>query len=378
MCAWHAAARGKKVIVLERSKQTGRKILMSGGGRCNFTNLNVTAEDFICANSHFVKSAISQYTAWDFINSVIEHGIPYEERLHGQLFCKNKSKDIHKLLLDECSSAGVTIVTHCDIRTVSFSKLYTTVSNRGDFQSKALVVATGGLSIPSLGTTPFGYELAQQFGMKTRAIRASLAPITFSGQLKDIFSRLSGVSIMAELRIGAIEFREALLFTHRGLSGPAVLQISNYWSPGQSIELNLIPDFSVTDYLIASKIDNPRSVLRTILAKHLPKNLILELESLWWDKAKGKPIGEWSDSQIHSLAVKLNCWKITPSGTEGYRTAEVTLGGVDTNQLSSKTLESTTQPGLFFIGEVVDVTGHLGGFNFQWAWSSGYICAQAL
>ena len=378
MCAWQAGLRGRKVLVLENSKKVGRKILMSGGGRCNFTNLDVTSDNFICANPHFVKSALNQYTNWDFIGKVIEHGIAYHERDHGQLFCDDKAKDIVNMLLAECESAGVTIMLQCDINSVNCNDHYELKTNKGTFQTPSLVVATGGLSIPYMNPTPFGYELARQFGLNVLPLRASLVPYTFSGPLKEMFTRLAGNAVPAGITTGGRTFYEALLFTHRGLSGPVVLQISNYWQQSDSVSINLIPEESMSEWLLAAKTSHGKSLVRTLIGQYLPKNVVLEFETLWWAENKDKPIGDWSNQQLQRLGRAFNDWEVVPSGTEGYRTAEVTLGGVDTDGLSSKTMEARNQPGLFFIGEVVDVTGHLGGFNFQWAWSSGYACAQAL
>ncbi len=378
--AWQAGLRGKRIRVLERSNKAGRKILMSGGGRCNFTNLYVTHENFVCSNPHFVKSALNRYTAWDFIGKVIEHGVPYHERKHGELFCDNKAKDILNILLDECTNVGVEISTKCDIQSVSAVKdnIYKVSTNQGELTANAIVVATGGLSIPSMGTTPFGYEVAEQFGMQVLPLRASLVPYTFDGALKEMFARLAGNAIDTDIQFGNTTFNEALLFTHRGLSGPVVLQISNYWIPGQPITVNLLPNESVMDLLINAKHETPKALIRTIINKHLPKNVVLELEALWWEPLKDKPLADCSNVQLNTIAENINSWEIVPAGTEGYKTAEVTLGGVHTDGLSSKTMESKTQPGLYFVGEVVDVTGHLGGFNFQWAWSSGYACGESL
>lgn len=395
MCAWQAGLRGKRVAVLERSKKIGRKILMSGGGRCNFTNLYVEPENFICANPHFVKSALSQYTAWDFIGSVIEHNIAYHERDHGQLFCDDKAKDIVNMLVSECESVSVDVVMQCEIvsvislddATIADKKATThndttarfiLTTNKGEFRSTSVVVATGGLSIPNMHPTPFGYELARQFGLAVMPIRASLVPYTFTGALKEMFARLAGNAIPVVVKAGKQSFREAILFTHRGLSGPVVLQISNYWQPSDPITIDLLPDVSVTDILMTAKQTLPKSLARTVLAQSLPKNLVLEFEQMWWSDNKSLGIGDWPDAKIAQLGQRFNDWNIVPSGTEGYRTAEVTLGGVDTDELSSKTMQAKKQPGLYFIGEVVDVTGHLGGFNFQWAWSSAYACAQSV
>ena len=380
MTAWQAGLRGKKVRVLERSNKAGRKILMSGGGRCNFTNLHVSEENFLCSNPHFVKSALKRYTAWDFIGKVIEHEVPYHERKHGQLFCDNKAKDILNLLLDECAQVGVKISTNCDIETIRHDDNghYQITTSLGNMTTPSVVVATGGLSIPSMGTTPFGYEIAKQYGMRVQPLRASLVPYTFDGKLKEMFSRLSGNAIDVQISFGKTTFNEAVLFTHRGLSGPVVLQISNYWVPGQSISIDLLPNEDVEKLFYDNKKDKPKSLVRTILNQQLPKNLVLELEALWWTELKDTPLAELNNSQLKNIASQINNWQIVPAGTEGYKTAEVTLGGVHTDDLSSKTMESKKQPGLYFVGEVVDVTGHLGGFNFQWAWSSGFACGESL
>ena len=380
MTAWQAGLRGKRMRVLERSNKAGRKILMSGGGRCNFTNLYISEENFICSNPHFAKSALRRYTAWDFIGKVIEHEVPYHERRHGQLFCDNKARDILNLLLDECASVGAEISTNCEIRSVEYTdeQLYRVTTSQGVMMTPSLVVATGGLSIPSMGTTPFGYEIAKQFGMRVLPLRASLVPYTFDGKLKEMFSRLSGNAIDTEIRFGKTSFTEALLFTHRGLSGPVVLQISNYWVPGQSVTVDLLPAEDTGSLLIEAKNGKPRSLVRTVLQQKLPKNLVLELESLWWPTLREKPLADFTDAQLTEIGKQLNNWELVPAGTEGYKTAEVTLGGVHTDDLSSKTMESKTQPGLYFVGEVVDVTGHLGGFNFQWAWSSGFACGESI
>ena len=421
MCAWQAGLRGHRVVVLERSKKIGRKILMSGGGRCNFTNLYVEADNFISANPHFVKSALSRYTAWDFIASVQAHNIAYHERDHGQLFCDDKAKDIVTMLSSECASVGVDIVTQCVINQIDCESAneavdftlpdknpeankpaenltdrhnstdtrprdnkpqanqnYRLQSNQGVFEARSLVVATGGLSIPYMDPTPFGYDIARQFGLTVLPQRASLVPYTFSGALKDMFARLSGNAIPVVIEAGKQRFQEALLFTHRGLSGPVVLQISNYWQQSDPIHIDLLPDINLTEKLLDAKNAQPKSLARTIISRLLPKNVVLELEALWWSALADRPMVDWPNNQIERVGQLFNQWEIVPSGTEGYRTAEVTLGGVDTNELSSRTMQANSQPGLYFIGEVVDVTGHLGGFNFQWAWSSAYVCANAL
>jgi len=380
MCAITAAQRGRRVLVLERSNKIGKKILMSGGGRCNFTNLHVSPERFLSANPHFCKSALSRYTQWDFIELVERHGIDYFEKetvngLSGQLFCRQSSKQIVAMLLRECETAGVEIRLKSETSKVRYKDGFHLASNQGKFNAQTLVVAAGGLSIPSLGGSGFGYQLAQQFGLQLLPVTAGLVPFTFSDTMKDLFGRLSGISCEAEISNQRASFREDLLFTHRGLSGPVVLQISSYWKPSEAIRVNLLPGHDAAALFSTWKRDHPRSLLRTQLATALPGKLVHELEELHWPQSRDKPLAGWPDRQLEYTASQLQAWNLKPAATEGYRTAEVTLGGVDTRDLSSKTMESAV-PGLFFIGEVVDVTGHLGGFNFQWAWSSGHAAGR--
>lgn len=382
MCALTAGQRGRRVLVLERSNKAGKKILMSGGGRCNFTNLHVSPERFLSANPAFCKSALSRYTQWDFIERVERHRIGYFEKhtvngLSGQLFCTESSRQILGMLLDECRNAQVEIRTGCETFSVTSAGGFHLATNQGDFSSAAMVVAAGGVSIPSLGGSGFGYELAKQFGLQVLPTAASLVPLTFTDAMHATCGALSGVSCEVIVSNSRATFREDLLFTHRGLSGPAILQISNYWRPGEDITINLLPDRDASEVLKNWKHEHPRALLRTQLAHVLPRQLALELETLWWPDAAEKPLADWPDKQLESVGEQLTSWTLKPAATEGYRTAEVTLGGVDTRGLSSKTMESTT-PGLFFIGEVVDVTGHLGGFNFQWAWSSGHAAGEAV
>ena len=382
MCAITAGQRGRRVLVLDRSNKVGKKILMSGGGRCNFTNLQTSPERFMSANPHFCKSALSRYTQWDFIDLVRRHRIEYFEKqtvngLSGQLFCRQSSKQILAMLLDECARTGVDIRTRCETASVTHEDGYHLQTSQGLFSAQTLVVASGGLSIPSLGGSGFGYQLAGQFGLHLLPTTAGLVPFTFSGAMKDLCSRLSGVSCEAIVGNQRYSSREDILFTHRGLSGPAVLQISSYWKPGETISVNLLPGLDAKTLLRAWKREHARSVLRTQLGTILPKKLARELEALHWPGQREMLLAEWPDRRLDTIAEQLQEWEIKPAATEGYRTAEVTLGGVDTRGLSSQTMESGT-PGLFFIGEVIDVTGHLGGFNFQWAWSSGYAAGQAL
>jgi predicted Rossmann fold flavoprotein len=383
MCALTAGQRGRRVLVLERANKAGKKILMSGGGRCNFTNLHVSPERFLSANPDFCKSALSRYTQWDFIALVERHGIEYFEKqtangLSGQLFCEQSSKQIVAMLLQECAAAGVEIRTGCETLEVIQSEGFHVTTSHGSYRAQTLVVATGGLSIPSLGGSGFGYQLAKQFGLRLLPVAAGLVPLTFTSAVKDTCNTLSGVSCEVVVSNQRAAFREDLLFTHRGLSGPAILQISSYWQPGETVHVDLLPGEDARALLLAWKHEHPRALLRTLLATVLPRQLVLELERLLWAERSEKLLADWPDRELEKLGTRLQAWELKPAGTEGYRTAEVTLGGVDTRDLSSQTMESATMPGLFFIGEVVDVTGHLGGFNFQWAWSSGHVAGLAV
>jgi len=378
MCAITAAGRGRNVIVLEGSNKIGKKILMSGGGRCNFTNLYCEPENFLSHNPHFCKSALSRYTQHDFVALVEKHGIPYHEKTAGQLFCDNSSKDIVAMLLRECKEVNVRIETNCSIVKVDSNEIFTVTTDKEEFTSSKLVIATGGLSIPKMGASGFGYGIARQFGLNVFATRAGLVPFTLTGAVQELAERLSGVSTAASVSAGKASFNEDILFTHRGLSGPAILQASSYWRPGEDIEIDLLPGFDPVGILLAAKISQPRLQLRTILSNHLPRALVVELQDLLWPDYAETPLGEISNDSLARIAGDLQHWLVKPAATEGYRTAEVTLGGVDTNELSSQTMEAHKQPGLYFIGEVVDVTGHLGGFNFQWAWSSGHAAGLAV
>ena len=376
-CAFTAGQRGLSVIVLDSSNKVGKKILMSGGGRCNFTNLDIQPNNYLSANSHFCKSALNGYNQWQFIDMVERHQIAYHERKHGELFCDDSAKDILKMLLDECEQAKVIIKTKCEIKSVvAKDSSYTVQTSLGDYHSKSLVIATGGLSIPTMGATGFGYEMAEQFGLNLLPRAAGLVPFTFTDWVKDISEKLSGLAVDVNMSLNDITFRENLLFTHRGISGPAALQLSSYWKPGESISIDLLPDLNATDLLLEHKSSSSKSLLRNLLSQQLSKGLVLELQTLYWPDHADKPMAEIPDAVLKEVAHKLGNWQLKPSGTEGYRTAEVTLCGVDTDHLSSKTMECKTQPGLYFVGEVMDVTGHLGGYNFQWAWASGYAAGQ--
>ena len=381
MCAAIAAKRGRRVLVLERANKVGKKILMSGGGRCNFTNLYVEPENYISHNPHFVISALSRYTQWDFLGLVGDYKIPYEERKHGQLFCLNSAKDILNMLLAECDKAGkVTIQTSTEIASVEIDHQgqFVLNTNQGSYRCESLVVASGGLSIPTLGGSGFGYELARQFGHHVYPTRAGLVPFTFSNQFKAVTERLSGNALDVSLSNQDAEFTEALLFTHRGLSGPSSLQLSNYWQVGSPIYINFFPTINIGQWLIEKKQAQSKSLLRTVLSEIMAKSIVLELQQLVWPQHSETALGQLPDAVLQEITRQLQHFEQKPSGTEGYRTAEVTLGGVDTTELSSKTMESKKQKGLYFIGEVMDVTGHLGGFNFQWAWASGVAAGQVV
>lgn len=381
MCAAIAAKRGRRVLVLERANKVGKKILMSGGGRCNFTNLYVEPENYLSHNPHFVISALSRYTQWDFLGLVGDYKIPYEERKHGQLFCLNSAKDILNMLLAECDKTGkVTIQTSTEIASVEIDHQchFVLNTNQGNYRCESLVVASGGLSIPTLGGSGFGYELARQFGHHVYPTRAGLVPFTFSNQFKTVTERLSGNALDVSLSNQDAEFTEALLFTHRGLSGPSSLQLSNYWQVGSPIYINFFPTLNIGQWLIEKKQAQPKSLLRTVLGEVMAKSIVLELQQLIWPQHSETALGQLPDAVLQEIARQLQHFEQKPSGTEGYRTAEVTLGGVDTTELSSKTMESKKQKGLYFIGEVMDVTGHLGGFNFQWAWASGVAAGQVV
>lgn len=378
MCAMTAGLRGKKVLVIDSSNKIGKKILMSGGGRCNFTNYSIEPDNYLCRNPHFVKSALSQYTQWDFISLVEKYNIAYHERDHGQLFCNGSAKEILALLKNECDNAHVKIKSRCQCESIIYKDKYFLKTNLGDFSCRSLVVASGGLSIPTLGSSGYGYEVARQFGHEVYDVRAGLVPFTFSDWFKVITEKLSGTAINVTIEASGKSFTENILFTHRGLSGPAVLQISNYWQAGDEIRINLLPDHDVHQLIQGYKHDRPKALIKSLLSEHLPVNLVVELEKKYWLTSAAKPIAEIPDVILHDIAEKLSIFVLKPSGTEGYRTAEVTLSGVSTDDVSSKTMESKKQPDLYFIGEVLDVTGHLGGYNFQWAWSSGYVAGASI
>lgn len=377
LCAATAAQRGRRVLVIDHAKQAGKKILISGGGRCNFTNLYTSPENYLSENPHFCKSALSRYTQWDFIDLVNRHGIAYHEKTLGQLFCDHSAKDIVSMLLTECRRAGAQVQLRTEITAVDYdANSYTVVTNQGVLRAQQLVVACGGLSMPKLGATPLGYQLAEQFGHRIVPVRAGLVPFTLHDTDKQRFTELSGLAVDVIASNQRNQFKEAMLFTHRGLSGPAMLQISSYWYPGETIQINLLPQESIFTSLLELRQQRPRMSLRSVLQEWLPKRLALTLcEQYQWPD---KNLADCNNALFQTIADTLENWTIKPNGTEGYRTAEVTLGGVDTREVNSKTMASTLQPGLYFIGEVLDVTGWLGGYNFQWAWSSGWACGESL
>ncbi|MEO6173233.1 MAG: NAD(P)/FAD-dependent oxidoreductase [Arenimonas sp.] len=376
MCAMIAGQRGKNVLVVEHANRCGKKILMSGGGRCNFTNIGTTPAQFLSGNPHFCKSALARFTPQHFIDMVERHGIAYHEKELGQLFCDESSKQIVKMLLDECEWAGVRINTSCSVDKIEKgSDAFFIRTAQGTIETKKCVIASGGLSIPSMGASGFGYEIAKQFGHQVLPTRAGLVPLTLTGKPQEQLADLSGLAIPVEVTCGKTKFKNAMLITHRGLSGPAILQISSYWQPGQALHANLLPDVNALEFLQAQQAKHPAAELKNCLSDLLPKRFAHRLCELQFEN---KPMKQFTPKQLQAIAETLNHWPIIASGTEGYRTAEVTLGGVDTQELSSSTMESSLVPGLYFIGEVIDVTGHLGGYNFQWAWACGHACGSAL
>jgi len=377
MCAITAGQRGRRTLVLDHANKPGKKILMSGGGRCNFTNLGVTPAQYLSANPHFCKSALARYTPADFIALVEKHRIAYHEKELGQLFCDESSKLIVRMLLDECAAAGARVETSCGVERVQKTEEgFAVRTTNGEVHAEALVVASGGLSIPSMGATGLGYELARQFGHNVLPTRAGLVPLTLSGKHQEHYQELAGVALpVAEARVGKRSFRAGLLFTHRGISGPSILQISSYWQPGDELRIDLSPEQDIGQWLVAQRVQRPAAELRNVLGELLPRRLAQRLCELWLGS---KPMRQYRDAELHDTGARLHDWPMIASGTEGYRTAEVTLGGVDTDGLSSTTLQSKHVPGLYFIGEVVDVTGWLGGYNFQWAWASGHAAGEAV
>ncbi|QRN02614.1 aminoacetone oxidase family FAD-binding enzyme [Legionella sp. MW5194] len=377
MCAIEAGFRGRRVLVIDHANKAGKKILMSGGGRCNFTNYDIEAHHYLSANPHFCKSALKRYTAYDFIDLVNKFRIPFHEKSHGQLFCDNKSSDIVGMLLACCEDAGVTIALNTSIQSVHLEgkgyRLQLACGTR--LQCDSLVVATGGLSIPTMGASPFGYQLAAQFGLNVLPTRAGLVPFTLQPQDKERYGTLSGISVPCRVACNNQEFNLDMLFTHRGLSGPAMLQISSFWRAGEELTIDLAPGHDLAAALLAAKRKTPKMRLKTCLEMTLPKRVV----ATWQEEdVLEKELTTFSDQRLKDVALSVTQWRIKPNGTEGYRTAEVTLGGVDTEAISSQTMAVKSIPGLYFIGEVLDVTGWLGGYNFQWAWSSGWAAGQVV
>ena len=380
MCAIEAGKRGRRVVVIEHSGRMGRKILISGGGRCNFTNLRTAPEHFLSRNPHFAKSALARYQPSDFVKLLERHGIRYHEKTLGQMFCDGSAREIVALLEAECAAAGVRLESGCAVRSVSRESGgggYRVDTALGLWRAPSLVIATGGLSIPKIGATALGYELAKQFGLNVVECRPALAPLTFSRADRARYGDLAGVAAEVAAAVDGRRFREKMLFTHRGLSGPAILQASSFWKPGEALEIDLLPGIDVIAALREARVAGERQALRTVLSRFLPKRLA----ERWLDlRARelpgGKPLTGLSDREIQAVSSGLHAWRLQPAGTEGYEKAEVTSGGVDTAELSSRTFEARQAPGLYFVGEVLDVTGQLGGFNFQWAWASGHSAGQ--
>lgn len=425
-CALTAGRRGRRVLIVDHANKVGKKILMSGGGRCNFTNYFVEPEHFIGANQHFCKSALSRYPSWEFIAMVEQHQIAYHEREHGQLFCDDSAQDIVTMLLDECATVGVQVRLNVQVDQVTVNQVAvneTEAEQANNQKAKAsykqnnskrfhlmtskklskkelkeptseqplastlyscesLVVATGGLSIPTMGASGLGYELAQQFGHQLLTTDPSLVPFTFTDKTGELLYALSGISLPVVASNTRTSFKLPLLFTHRGLSGPAMLQLSNYWQTGETIEINLLPDFDIAELLLAHKRSHSKQLIRTVLSENtdnaLPKKLLTALQSALWEAVKDTELANIKDERLIEIGQAINGWQLKPSGTEGYRTAEVTRGGVNTDEVSSKTMQSKRQQGLYFIGEVLDVTGWLGGYNFQWAWASGFVSGEVV
>ncbi|AML56473.1 NAD(FAD)-utilizing dehydrogenase [Serratia rubidaea] len=377
-CAAQAGQLGCRVLLLDNGKKPGRKILMSGGGRCNFTNMYAEPAAYLSNNPHFCKSALARYTQWDFIDLINRYGVAYHEKTLGQLFCDDSAQQVVDLLVKECELGQVTLRLRSEVLQVEkCDEGFELTLNGEKVSARSLVVASGGLSMPGLGASPFGYKLAEQFGLNVLPTRAGLVPFTLHKPLLEQSQTLSGVSVPASITAAdGTLFREAILFTHRGLSGPAVLQISSYWQPGEYVSINLLPDLDLAGFLDQQRQAHPNQSLKNTLALQLPKRLVEFLQSL--GQLPEATLKQLTPAQQSALVDSLQQWRVQPNGTEGYRTAEVTLGGVDTRELSSKTMEARKVPGLYFIGEVVDVTGWLGGYNFQWAWSSAWACAQAL
>lgn len=371
MCAIEAGKRGRSVLVIERAEKPGKKILISGGGRCNFTNMSVSYENFISQNPHFCKSALSQFTPDDFISLVKKHKITYHEKKLGQLFCDGSSKQIVDMLESECRKSNADIILNCAVNNIVKNGFFEVETSEGKISSESLVISSGGISIPKMGATGFAYETAERFGIHLTGIQPGLVPLLMKEDEKNIFGKLSGISVDSIVTCGKISFRENILFTHKGLSGPAILQISSYWKEGQSIKINLLPDKNLYKELIT--YSSAKTELTNFLSDYLPKRFAEVFCSKYFIS---KPLSHYSQKELKNISDRFHNWTIEPSGTEGFAKAEVTLGGIDTDELSSKTMESKKVKGLYFIGEALDVTGWLGGYNFQWAWASGFAAGK--
>ncbi len=379
MCAIEAGKRGRRVLVLDKANKIGSKILISGGGRCNFTNLHIEPAAYLSGNPHFCKSALARYTQWDFIALMEKYHLSWQEKKLGQLFCDDKAPAVVKMLRTECQQAGVTIKLNCHIERITAEHGYQLDTKTDQYQCTSLVIATGGPSIPKMGSTDFGLRVAKQFHIPTHRFRPALVPFSFSPtDIDRYFKGLSGIAIDAVVTSNSTSFRENILITHRGISGPACLQASSYWQKGEPIHINLLPDLNATQWLLTQQQTHGKSALKTILSKKLPKRLAHRLAQVLTINLSGLPLGQIKQSQLNAFGQALNGWSLYPDGTEGMRTAEVSLGGVDTHALSSKTMQANGVPNLYFVGETVDVTGWLGGYNFQWAWSSGWVAGQVV
>ena len=376
MCGRVAGRRGRSVLILDHAAKPAEKIRISGGGRCNFTNLHSSPAAFLSHNRHFCKSAFTRYTQHDFVQLVTQHQIAFHEKKLGQLFCDDTAQQIIDMLLDELKAAGAELRLNTKVLSIEASgDGYLIDLGNAQIHCRSVVIATGGLSIPKIGATRFGYDIARQFGLKVTSVKPALVPLTFQAAFLEGCQELSGLSVDAEVRYRKTTFREGLLFTHRGLSGPSILQISSYWDEGETLKINLLPDMDASGWLRACKTEAPRQEVLTVLSENLPRRLAADILQ---EMGVSGRLADLPNKMLSRRGERLNRWQVSPSGTEGYRTAEVTLGGVDVGELSSKTMEARHQPGLFFIGEVVDVTGHLGGYNFQWAWSSGFVAGEAV
>lgn len=373
MCAIESGKRGRRTLVIEHCDKVGKKILISGGGRCNFTNYHAGPHAYISENVHFCKSALSRYSQFDFLNLLEQYAVEITERKHGQLFCTRSARDIVDMLLNECRLAGVEIRCNCRVKAVSKARRFVVETIAGQFTAQSLVIATGGVSIPKMGATDFGYRLAEQFGLQLTERRPGLVPLTFDKDYLKYFRDLSGISVDAKVSCADVSFRENILITHRGVSGPSILQISSYWRKGITVSIDLLPDDDLEQLIAARRSENGNTEVKTLISQMLPKRLVQRIFEVW---LPNKQLKQLTHAEIVAIIQFFHHWEISPIATEGFRVAEVTVGGVDVNQISSKTFESKRQPGLFWIGEVLDVTGWLGGYNFQWAWASGFCAGQ--